>query len=393
MINRRQLFGAAAAPFVNLAAQTRVDGLRLDGLELLVVRATKRTSWFFIRLKTNKGLTGLGECSDSLGANFDDKALAGLRRAVDFYYAAIKDQPLNIESYRNRARQRARTGGRVEGTAFSAIEQAQWDLLGKALGVPVYQLVGGAIRTGLPVYANINRATTNRTPEGFAANAAKAVAEGFRAIKAAPFDGFPKVTADLGIACIQAMRKAIGPDVRLLIDVHSHFDVNLAIDVAKRLEPENLGWYEEPVSPLKIAETRAIRKGIRQTMAGGESLFGVEGFADLCRFKAVEIIMPDVKHCGGILEGRNISAMAALDGVAVAPHNPSGPVATAASAQWCASIPNFDILEFQWNEVPWRGDLVNPPERFVKGTIAAHATPGFGIELNDRVVQAHATLS
>lgn len=392
MTNRRQFLAMGALPLAKLSAQGRTSGLRVNGLELFVVRATRRTSWFFIRLKTNKGLTGLGECSDSLGANFDDKALARLRTALDFYYSVIKDQPLSIEAYRNGAREKARAGGRIEGTAFSAIEQAQWDLLGKALDAPVYQLLGGAIRTELTVYANINRATTNRGPEGFAANAANAVGEGFRTIKAAPFDGFPKVTADQGIACIQAMRKAIGPDIRLLIDVHSNFDVKLAIDVAKRLEPENLGWYEEPVSPLKIEETRAIRKGIRQTMAGGESLFGVEGFADLCRTKAVEIIMPDVKHCGGILEGRNISAMAAMENVKVAPHNPSGPVATAASAQWCATIPNFDVLEFQWNEVPWRGELVNPPERFVKGSIAAHSTPGIGVELNDRVVQSHLSL-
>ena len=137
-------------------------------------------------------------------------------------------------------------------------------------------------------------------------------------------------------------------------------------------------------------DTVAIHRRIKQPMAGGEILFGVEGFADLCRTKALEVIMPDVKHCGGILEGRNISALADLEGVKVAPHNPSGPVATAASTQWCATIPNFDILEYQWNEVPWRGQLLIPEERFVKGAIVAHSAPGFGIELDDRVARAHA---
>jgi galactonate dehydratase len=291
----------------------------------------------------------------------------------------------------------------MEATAFSAVEQALWDLLGKALGAPVYELLGGAIRTEMPVYANVNRATTTRTPDAFAASAARAVENGFRTIKAAPFDGFPRLrsatpeqirsAAELGIACVHAMRQAIGQDVRLLIDVHSNFDVKLAIDVAKKLEPEKLGWYEEPVSPRQVEETLAIRKGITQAMAGGESLFGTEGFAPLCRTRAVDIIMPDVKHCGGILEGRQISALADLDGVKVAPHNPSGPVATAASAQWCATIPNFDVLEYQWNEVSWRGDLIDPPERFLKGTIKAHAAPGFGIRLNDRMIRAHATLA
>lgn len=402
MMNRRQLLAWAASPALKLVAQTKLTDVQPASLELIVIRATRRTSWFFIRLKTRNGLSALGECSDSLGQNWDEQTLNRLRGALDFYFAAIKGRPLSIEDYRSRTREKAKTSGHIEGTAFSAIEQAQWDLLGKALGVPVYQLAGGAIRTQLPVYANINRITTTRTPDGFAINAQKAVAEGFRTIKAAPFDGFPKLAsvppdeiakaADLGIECIREMRKAIGSEIRLLIDVHSNFDVKLATDVAKRLEPENLGWYEEPVSPTRLEETRAIRKAITQPMAGGEMLFGVEGFAPLCRTKAVEIIMPDVKHCGGILEGRNISALAALEGLKVAPHNPSGPVATAASAHWCATIPNFDILEYQWNEVAWRGDLLNPPERFVNGSITAHSTPGFGIELNDQVVKAHETL-
>jgi galactonate dehydratase len=389
-------------PALPIPAQSAAKDVRIEGLEFFVVRATKRTAWFFIRLTTNKGLTGLGECSDSLGSNFNDQGLAALRSSLDSWFSLIKGQPLNVQLYRSRGRQRAATSRLMEATAFSAIEQAQWDLLGKALDAPVYQLLGGALRAEMPVYANINRMTSPRTPEGFAASAARAVADGFRAIKAAPFDGFPPIRSssedqiraatDAAIACIQAMRRAIGPDVRLLIDVHSHLDVKRAIDVARRLEPETLGWYEEPISPRRVEETRAIREGIKQTMAGGESLFGLEGFAPLCRTKAVDIIMPDVKHCGGLLEGRNISALADLEGLKVAPHNPSGPLASAASAQWCATIPNFDILEFQWGEVPWRGELIDPPEQFIAGTIRAHASPGFGIRLNDRTVKAHEQL-
>jgi galactonate dehydratase len=402
-MTRRSALGLAAAPLLALPAPSAVTGLRIEGIEFFVVRATKRTAWFFIRLNTNKRLTGIGECSDSLGANFDDQGLARLQAALDSCFSLIKGEPPNIELYRSRGRQRAAKSTLMEATAFSAVEQALWDLLGKALGAPVYELLGGAIRTEMPVYANVNRATTTRTPDAFAASAARAVENGFRTIKAAPFDGFPRLrsatpeqirsAAELGIACVHAMRQAIGQDVRLLIDVHSNFDVKLAIDVAKKLEPEKLGWYEEPVSPRQVEETLAIRKGITQAMAGGESLFGTEGFAPLCRTRAVDIIMPDVKHCGGILEGRQISALADLDGVKVAPHNPSGPVATAASAQWCATIPNFDVLEYQWNEVSWRGDLIDPPERFLKGTIKAHAAPGFGIRLNDRMIRAHATLA
>jgi galactonate dehydratase len=155
------------------------------------------------------------------------------------------------------------------------------------------------------------------------------------------------------------------------------------------LEPYKLGWYEEPVSPTRLEETLQIRRSIEQPMAGGEILFGMNGFADLCRNKAVDVIMPDVKHCGGLLELTRIAAMADLDGVSVAPHNPSGPVATAASTQVCASIRNFRILELQWGESAWRSDVVIPAEKFERGSIRVSGEPGLGIRLNDKLVKAH----
>ena len=365
-------------------------GLRITGMDLITVRATARTNWLFVRLTTNDGLTGLGETSLGRRVEFPE---------LERFFDLVRDRsPFEIEGYRQRGRPAAAAGDRILATAFSAIEQAQWDLVGKALGAPLHDLAGGALRTELPVYANINRATADRTPDGFAANARQAAADGFRAIKAAPFDGFPSLerpaaeveaATELGIACIEAMRAAIGPDVDLKIDIHSNFDVALAIDVAARLEPQELSWYEEPVPPTDLESTKAIKDGIRQTMAGGEFLFGVEGFEPLCRERAVDIIMPDVKHCGGVTELRKISTLAELHGVLVSPHNPSGPVGTMASAQICASLPNFDILEYQWNEVPWRGDVVDPPERFSGGILQVPEGPGFGITLNDAIVREH----
>src|SRR5262249_17338381 len=161
----------------------------------------------------------------------------------------------------------------VSATALSAIEQALWDLSGKALEVPSSSLLGGRVRDTLPVYANVNRATNPRTPAGFAAAARAAVRDGFRAVKAAPFDGClppgaPRAAigaaVESGIAAIAAMREAVGPDVELMVDCHSFFDVPLAERVAKRLEPQHLAWYEEPVAPEKIEETREIRRRITQ---------------------------------------------------------------------------------------------------------------------------------
>jgi galactonate dehydratase len=359
-------------------------------MAVFVIRATHRTNWIFVQLKTNRGLTGLGEAS--LGRRAEAPELAQL-------FELVREQsPFEISKYRERGWNLAKSGDLSLATAFSAIEQAQWDLVGKALDAPVYDLFGGKLRNELPIYANINRATVDRSPAFFAVNAKTAVEDGFAAIKAAPFDGFPQLSApqdkieratQIGIACVESMREAVGPEVKLKIDCHSHFSIELAVSVAHRLEPQELSWYEEPVAPQKVDETRAIRGAISQRIAGGEMLFGMEAFAPLCQEHAVDVIMPDVKHCGGILEGWRIASLAELHNVSVSPHNPSGPVATAATVQLCAGMTNFEILEYQWNEVPWRADLIDPPEQIQQGQIRVPDKPGFGVELNEKAVQEH----
>ena len=189
-------------------------------------------------------------------------------------------------------------------------------------------------------------------------------------MKAAPFDGFPRSpgsavaeirsAVDRGIALGRCnVGQRWGAEVELMVDCHSFFDVPLAQSVARRLEPQHLTRFAERSRRGRTAETLAeIRRSIRQPLAGGEMLFGAKGFAPLCRSHAVHVIMPDVKHCGGLLEMTRIAAMAHAAGVAVAPHNPSGPVATAASVQICAGMVNFRLLELQWGEIGWRSDLI-----------------------------------
>jgi galactonate dehydratase len=374
--------------------------LRVTGIELLPVRATERTVWLIVRLRTDEGLTGLGEASDAFGfANTTKQDAARMESELHRFFALIEGKsPLDIGAYRQQAERLVTERNLVSATAYSAVEQALWDIVGKSLDVPIYTLFGGKARGSLQVYANVNRATKPRTPAGFAAAAFAAVGEGFRAVKAAPFDGFPspgspaaaiETAVEAGIASVAAMRDAVGPDVELMVDCHSFFDVALAERVAHRLEPYRLAWYEEPVPPEKVEETREIRRRIKQPMAGGEILFGVAGFTPLIRNQTVHVIMPDVKHCGGLLELTRIAAAAETDGVSVAPHNPSGPVSTAASVQVCAVLKNFRLLEFQWGEVAWRKDILDPPERFENGMIRVTNRPGFGVELNEKVVHAH----
>jgi galactonate dehydratase len=396
----RRAFLAASLPSGFLVSLRGAPKIQVTALELLPVRATERTVWLVLRLRTDQGLVGLGEASDAFGfANTTKQDALRMESELWNFFALIQGKsPLEVEAYRQKAEPIAASGGLISATAYSAVEQALWDLAGQSLDIPTYDLFGGKVRDRLAVYANINRATRPRTPEGFAATARRAVEDGFRAVKGAPFDGFPKQgspaaeirsAVDQGVACVAAMREAVGSGVELMVDCHSFFDVPLAKSVAERLERYNLAWYEEPVAPERTEETLEIRRSIRQPMAAGEVLFGTKGFAPLCRRQAVQVIMPDVKHCGGLMELTRIAAMAQTDGVSVAPHNPSGPVSTAASIQICAGMANFRLLELQWGEIGWRSELVIPEERFENGSIRVPGRPGFGIQLNERLAKSH----
>ena len=364
--------------------------IKVTKMEVFAIKVTDRTKWIVIRLSANNGMTGLGEAS--LGRQ------AAPPQLRDFFALIEGQSPFDVQKYRERAWSKKPWLNRQHAAAFSSIEQALWDIVGKTLDTPVYQLFGGKLRESIPLYANINRATTRRDPEAFAKHAELAVSDGFKAIKAAPFDGFPPLTGDakeikraldLGIDCISAMREAVGDEIKIMIDAHSHFDVEMSIEVAKAIEPANLYWLEEPVNPEEVENTKLIQDSINQTLAGGEFLFGIKGFGPLCEAQAVDVIMPDVKYCGGLLEAFRIAALAEYHGIVVAPHNPSGPVATSASAALCASLPNFSILEYQWGETPWRSRLIDPPEAFQNGNIQIGNRSGLGISLNEEVMRAH----
>lgn len=380
--------------------------LTITAIQVHVVKVNARGNWYFVELKTNKGISGLGEASHGFTLKEGD---AQLLAEIKILFELVKgESPFAVEQFRQRGLQKSMAKGKTAVTAFSAIEHALWDLNGKALGVPVYNLLGGKLRDKLKVYANINRATNERDANGrrmipaFQKNAEEALKSGFKAVKLAPFDDMKPLASsnqkqieddiDYAVSCIEAVRKTIGKETDLLIDVHSHLNKDLAISTAKRLESSNLYWFEEAIDPEKYPlETKAITDAISQGSAGGESIIGLEGFNKIITEKALDIIMPDVKHCGGIQELRFIAAHAEAAGnITMAPHNPSGPVSTAASVQVCATIPNFSILEYAFGEVPWRADLLSPAERFENGYIGVPDTPGLGHTLNYDLLKKYA---
>jgi galactonate dehydratase len=283
--------------------------------------------------------------------------------------------------------------------AASALEQCLWDLQGKALGLPAYELFGGRIQDRLRVYANINRSTDDRTPEGFAANARRAVDAGFDAIKLASFDGMPAKIADraqleqymkLGIDCAQAVRDVIGPERALLVDAHSHFNRQDGLELARRFEPLNLYWLEEVCQPEPVDDLAAINQAAKMPTAGGEEIHGVKGFYPYIKAEAVDIVMPDVKVTGGMLELKMIAALADGAGLMCSPHGPASPIGNAAAGHVMASVPNFELFEYSFGEVPWRAEIVDPPERIEKGGLILTDRPGLGYTINDKLAAKYA---
>jgi galactonate dehydratase len=398
-MNRRSILqGLTVAPVVlatgaPIFAQEKLPNLTVDDVEVFHVKVNKRGNWTIVRLKTNGGLTGLGDASQS---NDDSKTFIYVKQ----FAALLRGQSIfNIEWFHKATAPVIAQYGVPAAVAASALEQSLWDIQGKAFSVPTYDLFGGRIQDRIRIYANINRSTDPRTPEGFASMAEKAVTASFDAVKLAPFDEMPKDLTDRGqieqfkvrgIECAAAVRKVIGPNRDLLIDGHSHFNLEDSLDLARRFEPLKLFWLEE-VTPAKSVENLAqvTKAGIMPT-AGGESIRGVKGFYPYIKAGAVNIVMPDVKVCGSMLEMKKIAGLAEGAGLITSPHGPASPIGNQTAAHVIATITNFNILEFSYGEVPWRAELIDPPEQIVDGALVLTGRPGLGITLNEKTAAKYA---
>ncbi|MBI1354740.1 MAG: hypothetical protein GC160_10360 [Acidobacteria bacterium] len=399
-MQRRQWLGAAAgAAFAAsvLPGQTRKSP-KIAKLRFYRAMVGPR-AWLALQVETDNGLTGLG---DATHAAAEPKVCVTMARKM---FAAMEGRTVfEVEGLRQVALPviAAQNGGRDHrpaAAAFAGLEQCLWDLQGKVLGLPCSELFGGRLRSQVHNYANINRATKGeaRTPEGFSQMAQRGLDAGFDAFKMASFDHLKPNDPDherfadgtqLGIDCIAAVRQTIGPDRDLLVDGHSKFSREQAIEVALRLEPQKLFWFEEATPG--IPNLAALNAVARMPTAGGESLFGVGEFLPYIAGKAVDIVMPDMKFCGGMLELKKIAAMAEAAGMACSPHGPASPIGNMAAAQVCATLPNFQILEFAYGEVPWRGECVTPEEPIGKGgMLEVLDRPGIGYELNGKYWEAY----
>ena len=270
-------------------------------------------------------------------------------------------------------------------SAISAIDVALWDIKAKSLGLPIYELLGGKVRDRIPMYANCWFPSA-KEPDEFAKYAKKTVDMGINALKWDPFGKSYLYMNNKEMRhaedVVAAVREAVGPDVDLLIECHGRFDPKTGIQIGKVLEPYNPMFIEEPCPPDSLEALAEVHKKSPVPVAAGERLYTHYQFKNFLDLHCADYVQPDISHCGGISGMMKFAAMAEANYVALAPHNPSGPVASAASRQIAACTPGFRVLEIVVTDVNWRKDITNEQIVFENGDLLIEQKPGHSIELN-----------
>lgn len=355
--------------------------MRITEFECHRIPVNHRGDWIFVRVGDEAGNAGWGEAS---GSGDDDVVLAALAEMAT---------PLQQDEYDSDALldhlSRSAPAAKVPRTAASAVEHAVTELVARRMDTSVAEMLSGGsgVRDDVPIYANLNRMCRDRSPETAAAAGRQAVAGGLKRVKFAPFDEVTPeglVAEGTGIAepgadRLRALRDAIGPEVALMVDCHWRFTpetVPYLGDLARELD---IGWIEDPLPELDPDEMQRLRDASGARIAGGEALRLQEDFETLIESRAADVLIADVKYVGGVGPLDRICKLAADQGMTFAPHNPSGPIATAASAHVMAANSNAEVLEFPYGEVPWRTDFAAGES--VIGDRFAVKGPGYGVAL------------
>jgi len=388
--------------------------------------------WTFVRIETDEGIQGLGEC-------FFAPGLTAILRSLE--PVILGEDPRDINRL-FRKLQRATSGaGSVAGiiyNAISGIDAALWDVLGQSLGVPIYRLLGGKFRDEVRIYVDCHGgaalesldevlrsrpaswapqraahvakdyfgesdANEPATPEGYRQQALAKRAMGFTALK---FDldvpgtegGDPhnrcltNCAIDRMVKLVAAVHEAVGADTDIAVDCHWRYNVADMVTVARELEPFRLLWLEDPVPPNAVAALRAVSSKIRVPIATGENLSLFEGFQEIIEQHALDIVTPDLQKVGGLATAQRIADFADLHAMPLAPHNISSPVGTLTAVHFCAAIPNFLALEFHAADVPFWNELVEglPSPMIQKGFVSVPEKPGLGVTLNEEVARRYA---
>jgi galactonate dehydratase len=357
-----------------------------------VKSAVMGTAWrnlTFVQVMTDEGLAGVGEVRM---LNHTDALRGYLAEAVPNH--VLGHDPFEIESLVQRMyRNDYARAGEITMSAIATLEIACWDIMGQALGQPVYKLLGGAAREKVKAYAN-GWYTVERTPQEFHAAATRAIEKGYRALKLDPFGaGFyelERAEKMRSIALVEAVRDAVGPDVEIMVEMHGRFNPSTAVELAHELEAFKPSWIEEPVPPENLAALKKASEKLHIPVATGERIHTRYDYRQLFELQAADIIQPDITHFGGLLETKKLAAWAEVYYILVAPHNVGGPVSTATALHFAASTPNFKILEhFNDFAEDWVKAAAPGNPEVEDGYFALPPGPGLGVKLDEAVIREH----
>lgn len=357
-----------------------------------LVMGTPWRELVFLKVTTDEGLVGVGEARP---LNKTDTLLAYLQEAAPRY--VLGADPFEVERLTHRMfREDFGRSGEVVMTGIALVEIACWDIMGKALGQPVYRLLGGAVRERIKAYAN-GWYTVERTPDEFHAAAKRVVAKGYRALKFDPFGaGFyelDRAEKRRVIELTEAVYDAVGEDVEILVEMHGRFNPVTAVEMTRELARFKPAWVEEPVPPENLSALRDVRNAVLPLgipVATGERMHTPYEYRELFDLQAADIIQPDITHFGGLLNTKKLAATAETHYLLVAPHNVGGPVSTAAALHLAACTHNFKIQE-HFNDFAdeFVKNAASGVPEVIDGYFALPNGPGLGLTLNEHAIEAN----
>ena len=365
--------------------------MQITDIKTFLIHPGKAKNLCFVKIETDEGIYGWGECYTQSDRDVQITAhVDQLRRYL------IGRDPTNIKHFTQMAFDdfAGRRGSMDYYCAISGLEHAMWDIAGKAYGAPVHKLIGGACRDKIRVYAN-GWSGGNPTPDSLAERASEVIEAGFTALKFDPIPGrwrtyVSKDVEDAAVENVRAVREAVGPDVDILVEMHRRLAPMHAVRIAHEIERYRPFWYEEPILAENIPALASVRQKINIPVVTGEELYTKFEFREVFEKQAADILNPDVCNVGGILELKEIAAMAEPYFVVISPHNfNSTTVGLAATIQVSAAIPNFLITEYFVNLEELGRDIAKKPFEVKDGYIQIPDAPGLGIDLDEERLAAY----
>ena len=364
--------------------------MKITDIQPLIVNAEMK-NWVFVKILTDEGIFGWGEST----VEWKTRAVVGA--IEDLKPLIIGKDPRNIkQNFQIMTKHGFWKLGIIGMSAISGIEHAMWDILGKSLNTPVWQLLGGKVRDKVKIYTHLGmgdmKAVYKDTMNvsGLIDHAQKLVDLGYNAFKVVfiPYTHYTVTNKNLKYVnhLMSSLRDKVGDEIEIMVDFHGRCGSGQsAIQYVKELEPYNPMFIEEPIQPGDTSTLLQIKEAICCPLATGERLIGLQEFESLFHLRAIDIAQPDLNHCGGLLEAKNISAAAAVANIGVAPHNPNGPIAGAAALHFAASTPNHIIQEVMDKSVPWYDDVISKTPIVREGGFwSIPDAPGLGIEVNEK---------